>query len=96
MAGGFWTISRRVSSWRGFGGIQQFVKFQPVTTGDLFKGEQIGGFLNSNLVKLVELVANSAHLGGVFLRPTARLAEVTDALLKQLGGGGPHPSNFPR
>lgn len=91
---GFSGIIRRVPSWRRFGGVQQFVEFQPVTTGNLFEGEKAGVFLNPNLVKLVELVADSALFGSVFLRPPARLAEVTDAILKQLGGGVPHPVNF--
>ena len=96
MAGGFSWIIRRTASRVGFGGIQQFVEFQPVTTGNLFEGEKAGVFLNPNLVKLVELVADCAHLGGVFLRPPARLSQGTNSILKQLRGGVPHASNFPR
>ena len=91
---GFSGIIRRVPSWRRFNGVQQFVQFQPVTTGDLFEGEKAGVGLSPNLVKLVELVADSALFGSVFLRPSARFAEVADAFLKQLRGGGPHSANF--
>ena len=86
---GFSGIIRRVPSWRRFGGVQQFVEFQPVTTGDFFEGEKAGVVLSPNLVKLVELVADSALFGSVFLRPSARFAEVADAFLKQLRGGVP-------
>lgn len=70
------------------------MEFQLVTTGDFVEGEQAGVFLNPNLVKLTKLVADSTFFGSVFLRPSARFSQVTDAFLKQRGGGVPHSANF--
>ncbi len=70
------------------------MQFQPVTSGDFFEGEKAGVLLNPNLVKLIELVADSTIFSSVFLRPSARFAEVTDTFLKQLRGGVPHSVNF--
>lgn len=70
------------------------MQFQPVTSGDFFEGEKAGVLLYPKLVKLIELVADSTVFCGVFLRPPPRLAEVTNAFLKQRGGGVPHSANF--
>jgi len=91
---GFWGIIRRSSACRRNGGIEQFVKFHSVTTGNLFKREKAGIVLNPKLVKLIELVAYTALFGCRLLRPATGFSQLTKPLLKQFGGGVPHSSNF--
>ena len=87
-------IIRRNPACRRNGGIEQFVKFQSVTTGNLFKGDKAGIVLNPKLVKLVELVADTTLFGGLLLRPATGFSQFTKLLSKQFGGGVPHSANF--